>query len=743
MKYYRFLIKTPKKIIDQAENPQPSTSSQPSQQEISTSKISINRGASSGVSNTTVPDNKSDNSGDTGDSDSISNNSDISSHSHEYPAKKRKRYYKQKFAESWLKNETFATWLIRNPNEQNEAFCKLCSQVIAGGITHINRHAASRVHKKKINAAKNAPRVTEFYNKKKEEKLTLQVKTSELKILGFIAEHNLAFSVLDHLPQLILSVCPDSEIAKKIKLGRKKGTRICKDVMKREDIYVLSQQLQTCKFSLIIDETTDISASKSLVMVVRFYNTTAERVCDRFLSLVKIENATASGIFDSISKVFDENKIPRKNLFGFAADNAATMMGHKAGVQQKLLEFNPTLYVFGCSCHTLDLCSSAACAKLPNSVEELTRDIYSYFSHSCKRIDSFKEYQLFTETQPHRILRPSQTRWLSLQLVVDRILEQWAALKLFFTNEALAENIKKAKDILTALNNHTFKLYFSFLSYILDIVNKINLELQSEGFKMHVLLSRITDLYKTILRNFMNHVYINERPLNQFSFHPSNYLPLNDIYVGANCEIIIVENHIPDNELKQFKISCLNFYVELCSEIKKRFKFNDPVLAFAKNLDPKVVTDSPQSIVPIYSMFKLSFPDVNVEQLSTEWRSIATNDVLLKNTDKPVEEFWTIIFKMKNTLLETLMFPNLKIFVAALLSLPHSSAAAERKFSDLNLIKTKNRNKLKISTCDALLHTKSLLSGTKCYDFKPSEHLLSLNINANSLEDEEPDNITF
>lgn len=143
-------------------------------------------------------------------------------------------------------------------------------------------------------------------------------------------------------------------------------------------ICVLVKALRKSKFSLIIDETTDISTSKSLVMVARFYDTAAEKVCDKFLALIKIEDGTANGIFTSISNFFAENKIPGRNLIDFGADNAATMMGHKSGVQQKLLQFNPDLYVLGCTCHSLDLCSSAACLKLPDSVEELTRDIHIF-----------------------------------------------------------------------------------------------------------------------------------------------------------------------------------------------------------------------------------------------------------------------------------------------------------------------------------------------------------------------------
>jgi hypothetical protein len=37
---------------------------------------------------------------------------------------------------------------------------------------------------------------------------------------------------------------------------------------------------------------------------------------------------------------------------------------------------------------------------------------------SPKRIETLKEFQLFTHTKIHKILHPAQTRWLSLESVV-------------------------------------------------------------------------------------------------------------------------------------------------------------------------------------------------------------------------------------------------------------------------------------------------------------------------------------
>jgi hypothetical protein len=85
------------------------------------------------------------------------------------------------------------------------------------------------------------------------------------------------------------------------------------------------------------------------------------------------------------------------------------------------------------------------------------------------------------------MLRPCQTRWLSLQAVVNRILEQWVPLTLYLS-ESLIENVLGANTILDNLNNIVYKLYFNFLQHILNIVSKMNLEFQSESPKVYFFL---------------------------------------------------------------------------------------------------------------------------------------------------------------------------------------------------------------------------------------------------------------
>jgi hypothetical protein len=99
-----------------------------------------------------------------------------------------------------------------------------------------------------------------------------------------------------------------------------------------------------------------------------------------------------------------------------------------------------------CVCHSFHLSASYACQKIPRFVEDLTRNIYNYFSSNPKRISEFKHFQNFCEVKIHKILHLSQTRWLSVHFVVSRNLEQYGALQLFFT-DAVSRN-----DVLAAIS---------------------------------------------------------------------------------------------------------------------------------------------------------------------------------------------------------------------------------------------------------------------------------------------------
>lgn len=129
--------------------------------------------------------------------------------------------------------------------------CCVCNKELSGGITHIQRHSASKVHIKSMAAASTSKKITDMIPDKVD-KLQKIVKTGELKLVMFVAEHNLPLRTLDHLPKLISSICPDSKIAKNLQCGRKKGTNICLQSTGPFQFKQIVSALKRCYFSLII-----------------------------------------------------------------------------------------------------------------------------------------------------------------------------------------------------------------------------------------------------------------------------------------------------------------------------------------------------------------------------------------------------------------------------------------------------------------------------------------------------------
>ncbi|KAK4328250.1 hypothetical protein Pmani_001368 [Petrolisthes manimaculis] len=405
-------------------------------------------------------------------------------------------------------------------------------------------------------------------------------------------------------------------------------------------------------------------------------------------------------------------------------------MGDKGGVKALLLQKVPALFVQGCVCHSIALCASNACTELPNSIEEVARRIYSYIMNSPKRLSEFAEFQKFTEVQPHKILHPSCTRWLSLEEVVKRILEQWPALTLYFTSAALEDGMATASEVLQELHNPITKMYFAFLSFILPAVNRLNLEFQATSLKIHRLHTSISSSFKGILSYFIKPEKLKNKDLTQISVSdPSSFISLGDIYRGAKTESIYLEHSaaIAKRDLEQFQIKTLNFYVTLSRQMLKRFLSNNLFsnLQLLEALDPvNVFQGKPKSLIPLAVKFPNIVDERVYEEHNSEWRELTIGEIPAlkdKRVSEP-EKFWHAVSQER--IGDSPRFPNLSNFMLNLMSLPHSSAAAERIFSLVTNIKTKNRSRLKTDTLNGLLHSKNLLQDVDCRTWQPTPKLI-------------------
>ncbi len=150
------------------------------------------------------------------------------------------------------------------------------------------------------------------------------------------------------------------------------------------------------------------------------------------------------------------------SVVGFCSVTCNVMFGINHSVSTLLKEEIPDILAVKCSCHSIHLVASYACKLLPEELEITVRDIVNTFSKSFARKRDFAAFQEFTAISKHAILSPGQTRGLSLEASVLRILEQLTALILYFDAEALEEKMKDAASIAARLRDPRTKPFLLF-----------------------------------------------------------------------------------------------------------------------------------------------------------------------------------------------------------------------------------------------------------------------------------------
>ena len=282
----------------------------------------------------------------------------------------------------------------------------------------------------------------------------------------------------------------------------------------------------------------------------------------------------------------------------------------------------PHLFTMKCICHSFALCASYACATLPRIIEDNCRDVYNYLNNSYNRLQDYKQCQELLNIKPrqellnikpHKLLQPSQTRWLSLLPVVKRILEQYDALTLFFEKAATTDQILAAETISLRLKEHYTKMYLQFPEFVLPFFHTLNAEMQAEDSKMHVLYDRVATVFKSFIQFLMKPDYLKKTKLEDINVqNPHFYLQLEEVYLGATLTAVLFKNEhvVKPDVIYHLRQRCLGFYIDGCKQIQKRFDFRDPqvkIIQMISVLDPinftKVGTTPATSIAPLACRF--------------------------------------------------------------------------------------------------------------------------------------------
>uniref|UniRef100_A0AAQ6ALH6 HAT C-terminal dimerisation domain-containing protein n=1 Tax=Amphiprion ocellaris TaxID=80972 RepID=A0AAQ6ALH6_AMPOC len=209
------------------------------------------------------------------------------------------------------------------------------------------------------------------------------------------------------------------------------------------------------KLCVLIDESTTISGKSVLVICLR------SAICREepdtiFFELIELESTTAKDITDALldslhKNGFDINYL-QNHFLAFACDGASVMLGRKAGVATQLVSKFPSLFVWHCSNHRLEL---AVCDVLKevggiNHFKIFLDQLYTLYHASPKNQRELTESAHSLGQRLLVIGRVLSVRWVaSSERTVKAVWENFQALHIHFTKRA---KYKGLNDILTSVS---------------------------------------------------------------------------------------------------------------------------------------------------------------------------------------------------------------------------------------------------------------------------------------------------
>lgn len=182
--------------------------------------------------------------------------------------------------------------------------------------------------------------------------------------------------------------------------------------------------------------------------------------------------------------------------------------------------------------------------------------------------------------------------------------------------------------------------------------------------------------------------------------------------------------------------------IQLCVQLKQRLPLNKQFeqLQF---LDPQnVVYKDFSSLAITVSQYPNLVQETDLQKLDSEYRELkldkAVSDLLesggsSNSTPMNTESFWGHIARMTNAD-GSKKYTQLVDFAKAMMILPMSNTACERIFSQVNNIKTDQRNRFKNEHVSAILHVKQAVKERDgCINFTPTKNMVQASQNSTAL----------
>ena len=235
----------------------------------------------------------------------------------------------------------------------------------------------------------------------------------------------------------------------------------------------------------MLDSSNDNGIHKMFPITVRIIDETFGRIMTKFLDMNLLEGrdaSTADVMFESVDNILTINDIRWDHCMAIGLDNTNVNIGEHNSIKSRAKEKNEDIVIAGCPCHILHNASAKATMAFSEitgfDIEDHCVDVFYWFDKSSKSKSILKEYYEFCDTEYEEVIKFISTRWLCLELCINRELKKYEGLKSYFLSEEFPD--ARFKRLRRCYDNPLIEVYLLFYQASLPCFTNFNKFLQRE-----------------------------------------------------------------------------------------------------------------------------------------------------------------------------------------------------------------------------------------------------------------------
>ncbi|XP_040278289.1 protein ZBED8-like [Bufo bufo] len=230
-------------------------------------------------------------------------------------------------------------------------------------------------------------------------------------------------------------------------------------------------EVNPAKFSLQLDETTDVSNLSQLAVFVRYVKD--DVIKEEFLFCKPLTTTTkAADVKKLVDDFFKDNNLSWDMVSAVCSDGAPAMLGRKSGFGALVKADAPHIIVTHCILHRHALATKTLPPKLAE-VLKIVVECVNYVRNSALRHRIFRELCKEMGSEFEVLLYQSNVRWLSRGQVLNRVFAVRVELALF-----LQEHQHCHAD---CFKDSEFILILAYMTDIFAALNHLNQQMQGGG----------------------------------------------------------------------------------------------------------------------------------------------------------------------------------------------------------------------------------------------------------------------